>query len=178
MGVTMAGDSVMVVMDMVVTVESVPLNLTMAMDTDAVMDMVVTDMVDTVARDLLMPKPQLAEPEAEAEAAPEAWYGYGYAGFPYAYGGYGYPYAYGGYHYLGKRSAEPSAYYGYGMAVVMDMAVTDMVDTVERDPLNHTTDMVDTDHTEDTDMAVMAMAMVVKSYLQEAKGFYYLIFRK
>merc|ERR1711952_528207 len=58
----------------------------------------------------------------------------------------------------------------------MDMEVTDMVDTVERDPLNHTTDMVDTDHTEDTDMAVMAMAMVVKSYLQEAKGFYYLIF--
>merc|ERR1712098_964089 len=54
------------------------------------------------------------------------------------------------------------------MDVVMDMAVTDMVDTVERDPLNHTTDMVDTDHTEDTDMAVMAMAMVVKSYLQEA----------
>merc|ERR1711953_911551 len=48
-------------------------------------------------------------------------------------------------------------------------------DTVERDPLNPTTDMVDT---EDTDMAVMATAMVVKSYLQEAKGFYYLIFRK
>merc|ERR1711997_1214959 len=61
------------------------------------------------------------------------------------------------------------------MAVVMDMVDTDMVDTVERDPLNHTTDMVDT---EDTDMAVMAMAMVVKSYLQEAKGFYYLIFLK
>ena len=52
--VTMAVDTVMVVMDMVVTVESVPLNLTMAMDMDAVMDMVVTDMVDTVARDLLM----------------------------------------------------------------------------------------------------------------------------
>merc|ERR1719422_2002181 len=52
-------------------------------------------------------------------------------------------------------------------AVVMDMVVTDMVDTVERDPLN-----------QDTDMAVMATAMVVKSYLQEAKGFYYLIFRK
>merc|ERR1712012_524556 len=49
------------------------------------------------------------------------------------------------------------------MDVVMDMVVTDTVDTVERDPLNHTTDMVDTDHTEDTDMAVMAMAMVVKS---------------
>merc|ERR1712135_239461 len=39
-------------------------------------------------------------------------------------------------------------------------------------------DMAVTDHTEDTDMAVMAMAMVVKSYLQEAKGFYYLIFLK
>ena len=49
------------------------------------------------------------------------------------------------------------------MDVVMDMVVTDTVDTVERDPLSHTTDMVDTDHTEDTDMAVMAMAMVVKS---------------
>ena len=57
--VTMAVDTVMVVMDMVVTVESVPLNLTMAMDMDAVMDMVVTDMVDTMARDLLMPKQQL-----------------------------------------------------------------------------------------------------------------------
>ena len=50
--VTMAVDTVMVVMDMVVTVESVPLNLTMAMDMDAVMDMVVTDTVDTVERDL------------------------------------------------------------------------------------------------------------------------------
>ena len=49
--VTMAVDTVMVVMDMVVTVESVPLNLTMAMDTDAVMDMVVTDMVDTAVND-------------------------------------------------------------------------------------------------------------------------------
>merc|ERR1739848_410943 len=44
--------------------------------------------------------------------------------------------------------------------MVMDMAVV--------------MDMVDTGHTEDTDMAVMAMAMVVKSYLQEAKGFYFL----
>ena len=57
--VIMDVDTVMVVMDMVDTVESVPLNLTMAMDTDAVMDMVVTDTVDTVARDLLMPKPLL-----------------------------------------------------------------------------------------------------------------------
>merc|ERR1711997_1195717 len=29
--------------------------------------------------------------------------------------------------------------------VVMDMVVTDTVDTVERDPLSHTTDMVDTE---------------------------------
>merc|ERR1712150_465653 len=60
-------------------------------------------------------------------------------------------------------------------AVVMDMAATDTVDTVERDPLSHITDMVDT---EDTDMAVvMATDMAVNSYLQEAKRFYYLIFQ-
>merc|ERR1739836_263927 len=39
--------------------------------------------------------------------------------------------------------------------VVMDMAVTDTVDTVERDPLSHIMDMVDTVDTEDTDMAVV-----------------------
>merc|ERR1712150_146332 len=62
--------------------------------------------------------------------------------------------------------------------VVMDMAVTDTVDTVERDPLNHITDMVDMVDTEDTDMAVvMATDMAVNSYLQEAKRFYYLIFQ-
>merc|ERR1739844_363253 len=44
--------------------------------------------------------------------------------------------------------------------VVMDMAVTDTVDTVD---------------TEDTDMAVvMATDMAVNSYFQEAKRFYYL----
>merc|ERR1711983_125872 len=64
------------------------------------------------------------------------------------------------------------------MDVVMDMVVTDMVDTVERDPLSHTTDMVDTVDTEDTDMAVvMATDMAVNSYFQEAKRFYYLIFK-
>merc|ERR1711950_57296 len=48
-------------------------------------------------------------------------------------------------------------------AVDTDMAVTDTVDTVERDPLSHTTDMVDTVDTEDTDMAVvMATDMAVK----------------
>merc|ERR1711983_270579 len=63
-------------------------------------------------------------------------------------------------------------------AVVMDMVVTDTVDTVERDPLSHTTDMVDTVDTEDTDMAVvMATDMAVDSYFQEAKRFYYLIFK-
>merc|ERR1712241_1139677 len=46
------------------------------------------------------------------------------------------------------------------MAVDTDMAVTDMVDTVD---------------TEDTDMAVvMATDMAVNSYFQEAKRFYYL----
>merc|ERR1712018_441133 len=47
--------------------------------------------------------------------------------------------------------------------VVMDMATTDMVDTVD---------------TEDTDMAVvMDTDMAVNSYFQEAKRFYYLIFK-
>merc|ERR1712218_521719 len=64
------------------------------------------------------------------------------------------------------------------MDVVMDMAVTDTVDTVERDPLNHITDMVDTVDTEDTAMAVvMATDTAVNSYLQEARRFYYLIFQ-
>merc|ERR1712055_1232521 len=48
-------------------------------------------------------------------------------------------------------------------AVVMDMVVTDMVDTVERDPLSHTMVMVVTD-TEDTDMVVTDTDMVVKPY--------------
>merc|ERR1712229_41284 len=129
----------MVVMDMVVTVESVPLNLTMAMDMDADMDTVDshTLMVDTDTHTLMEVTTILARDLPN---------------------------------HLPTTVMD--------MDVVMDMAVTDMVDTVERDPLNHTTDMEDTDHTEDTDMAVMAMAMVVKSYLQEAKGFYYLIFLK
>merc|ERR1712136_597449 len=49
------------------------------------------------------------------------------------------------------------------MAVVMDMVVTDMVDTVERDLLSHTTVMEVTD-TEDTDMVVTDTDMVVKPY--------------
>merc|ERR1712223_2211673 len=64
------------------------------------------------------------------------------------------------------------------MDVVMDMAVTDTVDTVERDPLSHTTDMVDTEDMEVTDMVVvMATAVDVKAYIQEAKRFHYLIFQ-
>merc|ERR1712150_366334 len=59
--------------------------------------------------------------------------------------------------------------------------ITDMgdtVDTVERDPLSHITDMVDTVDTEDMDMAVvMATDMAVNSYLQEAKRFYYFFFQ-
>merc|ERR1712154_38944 len=62
--------------------------------------------------------------------------------------------------------------------VVMDMVVMDTVDTVERDPLSHTTDMVDTEDMEVTDMVVvMATAMDVKAYLQEAKRFHYLFFQ-
>merc|ERR1712115_213708 len=136
---------------------------------DAVMDMVVTDMVDTVARDLLMLKlkpPQ--KPGTDMDTLDSHT-----------------PMVDTDTHTLMEVTTIlardlpnhlPTTV--TDMDVVMDMAVTDMVDTVERDPLNHTTDMVDTDHTEDTDMAVMAMAMVVKSYLQEAKSFYYLIFLK
>merc|ERR1712117_700457 len=53
-----------------------------------------------------------------------------------------------------------------------------MADTEERDPLSHTTDMVDTEDMEVTDMVVvMATAMDVKAYLQEANCFHYLIFQ-
>merc|ERR1712226_648824 len=57
----------------------------------------------------------IAEPEAEA--SPDAYYGY--AGYGHGYGGYGRGYGYG--HYLGKRSADadaeasPALFYGaYG----------------------------------------------------------------
>merc|ERR1712154_574745 len=50
--------------------------------------------------------------------------------------------------------------------------------SLARDLPSHTTDMVDTVDTEDTDMAVvMATDMAVNSYFQEAKRFYYLIFK-
>merc|ERR1712227_20278 len=138
----MAVHTVMVVMDMVDTVASVPPMpmLTMVMDMDVVMDMVVTDTVDTtVERDLLMLKPKLKLSHGTDMDTPDS-------------------------HTL--------------MVDTDTHTLMEVTTTVARDPLNHTTDMVDTDHTEDTDMAVMATAMVVKSYLQEAKGFYYLIFRK
>merc|ERR1711902_61383 len=49
------------------------------------------------------------------------------------------------------------------LTMAMDMVVTDMVDTVERDLLSHTTVMEVTD-TEDTDMVVTDTDMVVKPY--------------
>merc|ERR1711863_241912 len=59
--------------------------------------------------------------EPEAEASPDAYYGYagyglGYRGYGYGrYGGYGYPYGgYGHGYYRGKRSADadPALFYG------------------------------------------------------------------
>merc|ERR1712156_1317886 len=150
--VIMAVDTVMVVMDMVDTVESVPLNLTMAMDMDAVMDMVVTDTVDTVARDLLKLKPP-QKPGTDMDT-PDS-------------------------HMLMVDTdthmlMEVSTILARDLpnhlptmvmdtAVVMDMVVMDMVDTVERDPLSHTMVMEVTD-TEDTDMVVTDTDMVVKPY--------------
>merc|ERR1712077_28266 len=140
-------------------------------DMDVVMDMVVTDMVDTVASDLLKLKPnQKLKPSHGTDMdTPDT-------------------------HTLMVDTdthtlmlvltslARDLPNHPHTMVmdtdVVMDMAVTDTVDTVERDPLSHTTDMVDTVDTEDTDMAVvMATDMAVNSYFQEAKRFYYLIFK-
>merc|ERR1719158_2439861 len=143
----------------------------MVMDMDAVMDMVVTDTVDTVARDLLMLKPQLKptqKPGTDMDT-PDS-------------------------HTLMVDTDThtlmevttilerdlPNHLLTMVMdtVVVMDMVVTDTVDTVERDPLSHTTDMVDTEDMEVTDMVVvMATAMDVKAYIQEAKRFHYLIFQ-
>merc|ERR1712244_56452 len=150
----MAVDTVMVVMDMVDTVASVPpmpmLMLTMVMDVDAVMDMVVTDTVDTVERDQLMPNQKLKLSHGTDMDMPDT-------------------------HTL---MVDTDTHTLMDTVVVMDMAVTDTVDTVERDPLSHTTDMVDTEDMEVTDMVVvMATAMDVKAHLQEAKSFHYLIFQ-
>merc|ERR1711994_235268 len=167
----MAVDTVMVVMDMVDTVASVPpmLMLTMVMDMDVVMDMVVTDMVDTVARDLLMLNQKLKLSHGTDMDTPDT-------------------------HtlmvdtdthtlmlvltILARDLPNHLPTTVMDTVVVMDMAVTDTVDTVERDPLSHTTDMVDTEDMEVTDMVVvMATAMDVKAYIQEAKRFHYLIFQ-
>merc|ERR1712186_274725 len=145
------------------------LMLTMVMDMDVVMDMVVTDMVDTVARDQLMPNQKLKLSHGTDMDTPDT-------------------------HTLmvdtdthtlmlvltisARDLPNHLPTTDMDMVVVMDMAVTDTVDTVERDPLSHTTDMVDTEDMEVTDMVVvMATAMDVKAYLQEAKRFHYLIFQ-
>merc|ERR1711981_1143130 len=160
---------VMAVMDTVDTVERdllMPMPTMDMVDMDVVMDMVVTDMVDTVASDLLKLKPMPKPSHGTDMDTPDT-------------------------HTLMVDTdthtlmlvltslARDLPNHPHTMVmdtdVVMDMAVTDTVDTVERDPLSHTTDMVDT---EDTDMAVvMATDMAVNSYFQEAKRFYYLIFK-
>merc|ERR1712122_61077 len=144
--------------------------LTMVMDMDVVMDMVVTDTVGTtVARDLLMPNQKLKLSHGTDMDTPDS-------------------------HTLMVDTDThtlmevttilvrdlpnhlPTTV--MDTVVVMDMVVTDTVDTVERDPLSHTTDMVDTEDMEVTDMVVvMATAMDVKAHLQEAKRFHYLIFQ-
>merc|ERR1712077_92995 len=135
-------------------------------DMDVVMDMVVTDMVDTVASDLLKLKPnQKLKPSHGTDMdTPDT-------------------------HTLMVDTDTHTLMLvltslardlpNHLHTMVMDTdVVTDTVDTVERDPLSHTTDMVDTVDTEDKDMAVvMATDMAVNSYFQEAKRFYYLIFK-
>merc|ERR1712018_867019 len=161
----MAVDTVMVVTDTVDTVERDLPSHTMAMvdtvDTD-MEAMVDTAMVDTVARDLLMPKPPLKPPQKLGTDTdmPDSHM----------------PMVDTDTHMLmeditilAKDLLNHLPTMVMDMAVVMDMEVTDMVDTVERDLLSHTTVMVDTD-TEDTDMVVMAMDMVVKPYKKNLKA--------
>merc|ERR1712212_1011635 len=108
---------------------------TMAMEVMADMDMVDTedtdmvdtedtDMVDTVARDLLMPMPKpLQKLKLKPPQTP------------------------------GTDMDTPDSHtlmVDTDTHMLMDMVVTDMVDTVERDPLSHTMVMEVTD-TEDTD---------------------------
>merc|ERR1711983_191819 len=133
-------------------------------DMDVVMDMVVTAVVDTVASDLLKLNQKLKPSHGTDMDTPDT-------------------------HTLMVDTDTHTLMLvltslardlpSHPHTMVMDMAVdTDMVDTVERGPLSHTTDMVDTVDTEDTDMAVvMATDMAVNSYFQEAKRFYYLIFK-
>merc|ERR1739846_135607 len=127
-------------------------------DMDVVMDMVVTDMVDTVASELLKLNQKLKPSHGTDMDTPDT-------------------------HTLMVDTDThtlmlvltslardlPNHPHTTVMDtdVVMDMVVTDTVDTVERDPLSHNTDMA----------VVMATDMAVNSYFQEAKRFYYLIFK-
>merc|ERR1712076_82480 len=128
-------------------------------DTDVVMDMVVTDMVDTVASDLLKLKPKQSHgtdmdtPDTHTLMVDTDTHTLMLVLTS-----------------LARDLPNHPRTMVMDTDVVMNMAVTDTVDTVERDPLSHTTDMVDTVDTEATDMAV-------NSYFQEAKRFYYLIFK-
>merc|ERR1711868_106945 len=134
-------------------------------DMDVVTDMVVTDMVDTVASDLLKLKPSHGT-DMDTPASHTLMVDTDTHTLMLVLTS------------LARDLPNHPHTMVMDTDVVMDMAVTDMVDTVERDPLNHTTDMVDTVDTEDTDMAVvMATDMAVNSYFQEAKRFYYLIFK-
>merc|ERR1712227_1169524 len=111
--------------------------LTMVMDMDVVMDMEVTDTVDTVERDLLMLKPKLKLSHGTDMDTPDS----------------------------------------HTLMVDTDTHTLMEVTTIlARDLPNHlpTTDM---DTVVVMDMAVMATAMDVKAYLQEAKRFHYLIFQ-
>merc|ERR1711945_15479 len=138
--------------------------LTMVMDMDVVMDMVVTDTVDTVARDLLMPNQKLKLSHGTDMDTPD----------PHT------PMVDTDTHTLMEvTTILVRDLPNHLPTTVMDtVVVMDMVDTVERDPLSHTTDMVDTEDMVVTDMVVvMATAMDVKAYLQEAKRFHYLIFQ-
>merc|ERR1711997_1347871 len=164
-------DTVIAVMD---TVDTVERDLLMPMptmdmevmeDMDVVMDMVVTDMVDTVASDLQKLKPShgtdMDTPDTHTLMVDTDTHTLMLVLTS-----------------LARDLPNHPHTTVMDTDVAMDMAVTDTVDTVERDPLSHTTDMVDTVDTEDTDMAVvMATDMAVNSYFQEAKRFYYLIFK-
>merc|ERR1712152_5587 len=109
-------------------------------------DMVDTDMVDTVARDLLKLKPpqkpgtDMDTPDSHTLMVDTDT------------------------HMLMEVSTILARdLLNHLLTVVMDTVVTDMVDTVERDLLSHTTVMEVTD-TEDTDMVVTDTDMVVKPH--------------
>merc|ERR1712213_304004 len=148
----------MEVTDTVDTVERDLPSHTMAMvdteDTD-MEAMVDTVMVDTVARDLLMPKPTPPQKPGMDTDTPDSHT----------------PMVDTDTHMLMEDTTIlANDLLSHLPTTVMDMAVVmDTVDTVERDPLSHTTVMVDTD-TEDTDMVAMAMDMVVKPCKKKLKA--------